>query len=255
MTAKRAIAWTVATVTLGAVTLGTLAWYEVIPGGWTLRGWVVPHAVRQAHEQAQRSRARLALFRAENPGVPPGSVVFLGSSTIERFPLEERFPGRAVVNRGIGNETATELLGRLDASLPDAPPAAAVLYAGSLDFRREHRPPEVTRRRVGRIVAELRARYPGLAIALIGLLPEWDFPPEEVAALARTNAALAGLAAEAGLSFVPTDRPPITTGDGSLARECSADRLHLNGLGYRHLARWIVEAGGPVASLLGDPGD
>jgi len=233
-----------------AITLATLAWYEVIPGGWTLRGWIVPHAIRQAQEQAQRSRARLALFRTDNPSVPPGAVVFLGSSTIERFPLAEMFPGRPVVNRGIGNETAGELLQRLDASLPQAAPAAAVLYGGSLDFRRERCQPEVTRRRVARIVDELRARYPGLPIALIGLLSEWDFAPARVRDLAATNLALAQLARDADLTFVATDRPPITTPAGQLARPCSADRLHLGSEGYRHLARWLIEAGGKVGDLL-----
>lgn len=229
-----------------------LAWYDLIPGGWTLRGWVLPHAVRQAHEQAQRSRERLRLFRGENPHLAPGSIVFLGSSTIERFPLGTEFPGKPAVNRGIGNETATELLARLDASLPAAPPAAAVLYAGSLDFRREHRPPQVTRKRVERIVRELRARFPDLPLAVVGLLPEWDFPETEVRALAATNRALEELAAELGLSFIATDRPPITGPDGSLTRACSADRLHLNSTGYEHLARWILEAEGPVARLLSD---
>ena len=39
----------------GALLVGsallTLAWYDVLPGGWTLRGWVVPHYQRQAEAQ------------------------------------------------------------------------------------------------------------------------------------------------------------------------------------------------------------
>ncbi|MFT5050829.1 MAG: lysophospholipase L1-like esterase [Chlamydiales bacterium] len=240
-----------AVLALLAMLLGTLAWYEVVPGGWTLRGWILPHAVRQAQEQAQRSRTRLALFATENPSVAPHSIVFLGSSTIERFPLPVLFPDRPVLNRGIGNETATELLRRLDASLPAADPAAAVLYVGSLDFRRERCTPETTRRRVARIVDGLRGRYPDLPIALIGLLSEWDFPTDRVEALAETNRALADLARDAGLTFIRTDRPPITNRSGHLDRASSVDRLHLGPEGYRHLARWLIEAGGPLGTLLG----
>ncbi len=234
---------------LGGVLL-ILAWHDVVPGGWRLRTLVVPHHVREAWRQARHAAERLALFAEENPALPDAAVLFLGSSTIERFPLERLFPGVPTANRGIGNETATELLARLDASLPASTPAAAVLYAGSLDFRREERSPEVTARRVERVVLRLREHFPGLPIALIGLLPEWDFPAPRVVALAATNRALADLAAARDLAFVPTDRPPITDPHGALARAASADRLHLGEVGYRALAGWLLQEGGAAGRAL-----
>ncbi len=230
--------------------LALLAWFGAIPGGWTLRGWIEPHADRRAREQAEYSAGRMAGFQAENERAAPGAVVFLGSSTMERFPLSEAFPGRPCLDRGIGDETATELLARLDASLPDARPAGVVLYAASVDFRREGRPPEVIEARVLALVRRLRARLPGIPIALIGLLSERDAPAELVARLRRTNARLAELARTSGLAFVATDRPPLTLPSGALSEAYSADRLHLSEAGYRHLARWLLEDGGDVAPLL-----
>lgn len=227
------------------------AWYHGVPGGWTLRGWVVPHALREARAQAARSAARLATFARENPAAPEGAVLFLGSSTIEYFPLDELFAGVPCLNRGIGNESAAELLARLEASLPQRPPAGAVLYAASIDFRRLGAAPEEVAARAWAVVRALRERYPDLPVALVGLLSERDFPPGEVARLARTNAALAELASRRELAFVRTDRPPVTLPDGTLAPDASADRLHLNERGYRALAGWIVEDGGAVGRLLG----
>lgn len=246
---SRLLRWLIGLIACLAAGVG-LAWFDYLPGGWTLRGLIEPHHLREAREQAERSRARLAEFDRENDGVPPGTVVFLGSSTIERFPLESAFPGIACLDRGIGNETATELLERLDRSLPDAPQAGAVLYLASLDFRREHQPPEVIRRRAGRVVAELRLRYPGLPITLLGILPEQDMPAEMVAALAEANDALAALCREQGLSFVPSARPPLALPGGSLAPGYAADRLHLNEAGYRVLTSWLLAEGGEVARLL-----
>lgn len=230
--------------------IALLAWFDVIPGGWTLRGWVEPHSERRARRQAEYSARRLEEFAAENELVTPGSVVFLGSSTIERFPLRKCFPDRYCLDRGIGDETATELLARLDASLPSAPPAGLVLYAASVDFRREGQPPEVIEARVRAVVRRIRERFPGLPIALVGLLSERDARADFVARLRATNARLARLAGESGLAFVDTDRPPVSLPSGALSEECSADRLHLSEEGYRHLTRWLLEDGGEVARLL-----
>lgn len=227
----------------------TAAWFELVPGGWTLRGWVVPHAVREARAQAARSAQRLATFALENSAAPAGAVLFLGSSTIEYFPLE-LFEGVACLDRGIGNESAAELLRRLDASLPVAAPAGAVLYVASIDFRSLGAAPAEVAARAWAVVRALRAHYPDLPIALVGLLSERGFPPERVALLAETNAELAALAERRGLAFVRTDRPPVTRPDGTLALECSADRLHLNERGYRALAGWILADGGAVGRLL-----
>ena len=71
-----------------------LAWIDVLPGGWRLRGWVTPHPVREAREQAERSAHRLLEFREENATAPAGTTVWLGSSTIERFPLAQLMTNR-----------------------------------------------------------------------------------------------------------------------------------------------------------------
>ena len=247
----RALRFLLAGVALVAA-LVTLAWFDVLPGGWTLRGLVEPHHVREAREQRQRSDARLALFAAENAGLPADTVVFLGSSTIERFALDEAFPGKLCVNRGIGNETAVELFERIPASLPAAEPAAFVLYAGSLDFRRERKPAEVVVERVARCVRRLRElTTEGVPVTLIGLLPERDMDFELRGLLERTNVALSNWAARSGIGFVATDRPPLRTATGSLAESYSADRLHLNAAGYEVLAQWLL-ADHPVANHLRD---
>ncbi|MCP3918070.1 MAG: hypothetical protein GY711_21185 [bacterium] len=242
--------WIAGGVVLAAAAVG-LAWIDVLPGGWTLRGWVTPHAVRRARAQAEFSAERVTRFAETNATLAAGSIVFIGSSTIERFPLAELFPHKPCVDRGIGGETATELLARLGASLPHATPAGVVLYAASLDFRRENQPPAVVARRVAAIAEALHGRFAGVPVAVIGILPERDMPAAMVARLTSTNAELAALAEELGIAFVPTDRAPITDATGSLAADCAADRLHLGPKGYAALARWLIDEGGPVGELLG----
>lgn len=239
--------------TAGMIGLGclVLSYLDVLPGGWTLRGWITPHPVRRAREQRAHSEARMVQFERENRAVKGPWVAFLGSSTIERFPLDTHFPGRPTLNRGIGNESCGELLQRLEASLPPGPADGFVVYAASIDFRRGGAGPRTLVERVGRVLSRLRELHPEAPQALVGLLSERDATPEFVEGWRAANRALRDLCRRRNVAYIDVDRPPITRSDGALADSCSVDPLHLNSEGYDHLARWILEDGGPVATRLG----
>ena len=129
-----------------------------------------------AREQAERSAHRLLEFREENATAPAGTTVWLGSSTIERFPLAQLMPNRTHLNRGIGGESAGELLDRLERSLPAARPARLVFYVGSIDHRVHGRPAArvaADARRVVEAALERWSQDPP-AVTLLGILPEQD---------------------------------------------------------------------------------
>jgi len=224
-----------------AVLVG-LAWVDVLPGGWRLRGWVTPHDVREARAQAERSQRRLAEFAAENAAAPAGATVWLGSSTIERFPLDELFPNASNLNRGIGSESRPQLLDRIERSLPAARPGRLVFYVGSIDFRVLRRSPERIAATATQVVTAALEHYPEdpPEVVLLGILPERDMPPAMVRRLGETNGALAALCdGREGWTFVETCRPPLQLEGGSLNPRYAADALHLNHAGYQVLAAWL----------------
>ncbi|MFT4647241.1 MAG: lysophospholipase L1-like esterase [Planctomycetota bacterium] len=241
--------WALGAMVCGAV-LFALSWNDVLPGGWTLRGWVEPHASREARVRQIHSQKRLDLFAGQNRSAPTGSIVFAGSSGIERFPLARLFPGAPTQNRGIGDEACGQFMDRLQATRPFAPAAAWVLYLGSLDFRRLNSTPEEVLQRVERAIEAVRGDRTDLPIALIGILPEQDMPEAMVTRLAQTNAGLARLCARMEVAFVDTARAPITQPDGTLSATHASDKLHLNRKGYDALAGWLLEASLPIAKLL-----
>ncbi|MDF1839333.1 MAG: GDSL-type esterase/lipase family protein [Planctomycetota bacterium] len=234
---------------LAAAVLG-LAWIDVLPGGWTLRGWVEPHAKREARARHEHSQERLLLFARENEEPQSDSIVFAGSSTMERFPLDELFPGAETLNRGIGDETCEEFYRRVGASRPRGPAAAWVLYLGSLDFRRLNSDPEVVVQRVEAAIGAIRGGRTELPLVLIGILPEQGMSAAMVTRLAQTNAGLAQLCSRLDVDFVDTARAPITGADGSLSPDHAVDALHLNRKGYGVLAGWLLEASPRVAARL-----
>lgn len=237
---------------LGLIALGllALAWNDVLPGGYRLRTLVEPETAREARERARHAAERMRAFALENEHAAPGSVVFVGSSTIERFPLDSNFPGKPCINRGIASESARELADRVAGRLPRMNVGGLVLYTGAIDWREEGQRAGLVAERVELVLDRLRERAPGVPIALIGLLPERNMEPAEVARLSEANAALARLAQGRGIAFVSSLDTPITSRDGSLSEEFSRDDFHLDAQGYRYLARCILEEGGEVGRLL-----
>jgi lysophospholipase L1-like esterase len=212
------------------------AWFDLVPGGWRLRRLA---GFDEAVARYERERAaRRAAFRAEP--VPPDCAVFLGSSTIERWDLRRSFPGLAALNRGIGNEPLAGLDARLLEDLPESA-RVAVLYAGSVDFRRGSAEAQAALPdSVDRLLARLGSERPRCRVVLLGLLPERDMPRERVEALARANAHLAAHAEARGAIFVETNLSPLANAEGSLSEDFSSDALHLSDEGYAQLSRWTL---------------
>lgn len=74
------------------------------------------------------------LLGPPKPGVP--RVVFLGDSITDFWRLNEYFPGRDFVNRGISGQITGEMLGRMKADVVNLKPQAVLILAGTNDLAR-----------------------------------------------------------------------------------------------------------------------
>ena len=235
----------------GLLALAALAWADVAPGGWRLRSLFEEDWKRGARDTALHALARLERFEREDPAVPAGAIVFVGSSTIERFPIGELFPGAAAANRGIANASARLLAGAAGRLVPPSPPAGFVVYAGVVDWYAAGHDPRAAADAVAALLDALVERAPGAPLLLLGPLPARDLGAPELARLAAFEQRLADLArSRPGTDFLPLARPPLSSPGGTLAEELSADRLHLGPEGYRVVAGWIRERGGAVGRRL-----
>ena len=232
-----------------AVVLGLLAWHHMIPGGWFLRDLIEDPDLREERLRLQHREERLLAFQEEAVSSLAERVVFLGSSTIEHFPLERFFAAGRTLNRGIGEERAEELLMRLGQTLPPRP-AGFVLYVGAVDVHGDRRPPDFVARRLAAVLRYLRATSPEAPCLVLGILPPRAPTREELSRLHAVNLALALTARRSGATFLHTGKPPITDSRGGLSPSLSRDRHHLNEAGYAALARLILDADSPLSALL-----
>src|SRR6202049_4587665 len=82
---------------------------------------------------------QLARYRDANAAlklVPPGEnrVVFFGDSITDIWHLDEYFPGKAYINRGIGGQTTPQMLVRFRQDVIDLNPKVVVILAGTNDI-------------------------------------------------------------------------------------------------------------------------
>jgi lysophospholipase L1-like esterase len=90
---------------------------------------------------ANPDRDNLKRYAEENRKLPPPDpakprVVFFGDSITDFWRLNEYFPDRAFVNRGISGQITGEMLGRLKADVINLRPSVVVILAGTNDLAR-----------------------------------------------------------------------------------------------------------------------
>lgn len=168
---------------------------------------------------------RLDQFRHLN--IRPADVVVIGDSYVEQGQWSE-WLGPGAVNRGIGQNTTSDVLARLDA-VPSS--QSAILMIGSNDLERGDSPALVARR-TALIIARLER-----PVYLISVLPRMSRDSASTLDLNRLNRAHC----EAGhCRYI--DAIPRLAPTGELSKDLTLDGVHLNGEGYARLTSAIRSA-------------
>jgi lysophospholipase L1-like esterase len=82
--------------------------------------------------QLARYRDANAALKAPAPG--ENRVVFFGDSITDAWHLDESFPGKPYINRGIGGQTTPQMLVRIRQDVVNLHPKAVVILAGTNDI-------------------------------------------------------------------------------------------------------------------------
>jgi len=221
-----------------------------------LQDWNQLGRYHQANQQLKRQPA------------DPKRVVFMGDSITDLWRLEEYFPGKPYVNRGIGGQTTPQMLVRMYPDVIDLKPAVMVVLAGTNDIARNTGPMTSEMIQENIMAMTELAQHHGIKVILCSVLPVSDYPfLKQQSAPAAT--APAGPGAGAPRAKMTDGRPPadilklnawmkdyaertnaiyvdyfkaVVDEKGWLKDGYSADGLHPNGEGYKVMAPIVAAA-------------
>jgi len=87
-----------------------------------------------ADDWGQMNRYRAANAQLKAPAASENRVVFFGDSITDMWRLEESFPGKPYINRGIGGQTTSQMLVRFHQDVISLKPKVVVILAGTNDI-------------------------------------------------------------------------------------------------------------------------
>jgi len=209
-----------------------------------LREAVLRNPDRDNLRRYAEENVKLGAPSAESP-----RVVFLGDSITAGWRLNEYFPDRDYVNRGIGGQITGEMLGRFMADVVNLKPIAVHILAGTNDIARGVA--LATIQQNFQMMTDLADHY-RIKVVIGSVLPVHDFNKAENAAWEQTrrrpiqtirtlNGYLEKLCEQRHYAYVNYYGHMLDAG-GFLRKELAQDGLHPNAAGYRAMAPLALAA-------------
>jgi len=193
-------------------------------------------------------RDQLARYAEDNELLAPPvegerRVVFLGDSITDAWALNQYFPSKPFVNRGISGQITGQMLARMKADVIDLKPEVMILLAGTNDLARGVSSSAI-RNNIEMIVDLALAHK--ITPVLSAILPVHDEHADQnprflrstlrpPARIVELNQFLSQLAATRGIPFVDYHGAMVQS-DGRLRAELANDGLHPNAEGYKIMA-------------------
>jgi lysophospholipase L1-like esterase len=182
-------------------------------------------------------QTRVRSFQEQNAVLQ--NVVLVGDSITEGFDLARFFPGRRILNRGIGAdvignalppEDKRGILRRLDESFFNCSATDAFLLIGINDLG-DGRTPDVMEAGYREILERVKSQSPRLRLHIQSVLPTRENFARHNGPVNDVNVRLQKLAKEFGYDYI--DLHSLMKDDkGELKKEFTGDGLHLNAAAY-----------------------
>ena len=212
--------------------------------------------LRDDFGELARYRDANAILKPPAPG--ENRVVFFGDSITDIWHLDEYFPGKPYINRGISGQTTPQMLLRFRQDVIDLHPKVVVILAGTNDIAGNTGPMRLEDIEANYASMAEIARANNVRVVLSSVLPVHNYtpqsqsffagrPPEKILELNRWLKSYVAAHSEC----VYLDYFSALVDDkGLLKRELADDGLHPNAAGYKIMAP-LAEAA--IDKALGTP--
>jgi lysophospholipase L1-like esterase len=207
----------------------------------------------------------LARYRDANAALKPPApgenrVVFFGDSITDIWRLEEYFPGKPYINRGIGGQTTSQMLVRFRQDVIDLQPRVVIILAGTNDIAGNTGPMRLEDIEANYASLAQLARANNIKVIYSSVLPVHNYTerskdffaqrsPDKILALNRW---LKDYCATASNGCLYLDYFSALVDDkGLMKKDLADDGLHPNAVGYKITAP-LAEAA--IEKELGESG-
>jgi len=190
----------------------------------------------------------LARYRDANTLLKPAApgedrVVFFGDSITDMWKLEQSFPGKPYVNRGIGGQTTPQMLVRFRQDVIDLQPKVVVVLAGTNDIAGNTGPMRLEDIEANYATLAELARLHNIHMVFSSVLPVHNYTPQSQQLFAdrpmdkilSLNRWLKDYCSANNLVYLDYFSAMVD-GKGMLKRELADDGLHPNDAGYKVMA-------------------
>jgi lysophospholipase L1-like esterase len=191
----------------------------------------------------------LARYRDANAALKPPApgenrVVFFGDSITDGWHLDEYFPGKPYINRGIGGQTTPQMLIRFHQDVIDLHPKVVVILAGTNDIAGNTGPMRLEDIEADYASLADIARANGIRVVFSSVLPVHNYTPQSVnmyagrspAKIVELNRWLKAYVAEHSGCIYLDYFSAMVDDKGLLKRDLAEDGLHPNSAGYKIMA-------------------
>jgi lysophospholipase L1-like esterase len=191
--------------------------------------------------QLARYRDANASLKSPLPG--ENRVVFFGDSITDIWKLEDYFPGKPYLNRGIGGQTTPQMLVRFRQDVIDLHPKVVVILAGTNDIAGNTGPMRMEDIEADYASLAELARANHITVVFSSVLPVHNYTPKSQDPFAQRspdkilalNRWLQDYCAANDLLYLDYFTA-LVDDKGLLKRELAEDGLHPNAAGYKIMA-------------------
>ncbi|MGA8488797.1 MAG: SGNH/GDSL hydrolase family protein [Terriglobales bacterium] len=191
----------------------------------------------------QLTRYQRANASLKPPAAGEKRVVFFGDSITDKWDLEEYFPGKPYINRGISGQTTPQILVRFRQDVINLQPKVVVILAGTNDIAGNTGPMRLEDIEANYASMAELARIHGIPVVFSSVLPVHNYTPqshdlfaqrspEKILELNRWLKAYCGPNGDIYLDYFSS----MVDEKGLLKRDLADDGLHPNIAGYKLMA-------------------
>ena len=209
-------------------------------------------------DYGQLARYHEANGKLSAPAADENRVVFFGDSITDGWHVDEYFPGKAYINRGIGGQTTPQMLVRFRQDVIDLHPKVVVILAGTNDIAGNTGPMRLEDVEADYASLTELAHASHIRVVFSSVLPVHNYTerskdffaqrsPEKILALNRW---LKDYCAALGCTYLDYFSA-LVDDKGLMKKDLADDGLHPNAAGYKIMAPLAEVA---IAKALGGAG-